>query len=162
MDFSGQPAQITPLGEAHLLNLPTDRGTLPPRTRAALETTLAAQEKTRQLAGKKATPQDRATAHEELGAAWRDLNDTVRATRSSGIQHHSEAYELAALKLGRLLTDAEGLVQQLVVHSQLHSTLADDSRILFIDRKTKSRTVAKLRCLADNLKSLTDIPPIDA
>lgn len=164
MSFNGSSIEITPPQQSpHDIELPHDRGTLPPRVLEALDQALGAQDKHTKAFAKISTnrPAVEKTG-DELTAAWNNLIDTAFASAEASQQHHREQYTYAARKLERAIEDAKAAVHALGTHAHLYDTAANSPARIGIDRKTRSKAVALLRCLQDSLDTLPDVPPIDA
>ncbi|MEU6703879.1 hypothetical protein [Streptomyces wuyuanensis] len=163
MTFNGQPIGITPpLHATHDIEIPHDRSTLPPRILEALDAALTAQEAHRKAFAKKS---DNRAAIEETGQAltqaWNHLQDLAHSTTETSKQHHREAYAYAARRLERALEEAKAAVHLLGTHALLHDTAANAPGRIGIDRKSRTKAVAKLRCLASDLDTLAPAPAID-
>lgn len=156
--FKGQPFSVViPADRGHDFTLPFDRSTMPPKTAEAVGKLIeasAAEQKVKANASA-AAKQD---ALDNTRKALEDLYDMAGATTSSRRQFHEEAYAFAASKFGRALAEAEAALQTLVDHALQFDTPVG----VGVHEKTGSKTVAHLRCLADELSKLSPVPPIDA
>ncbi|WP_020117566.1 hypothetical protein [Streptomyces canus] len=164
MSFNGSTVQITPPQHSpHSIEVPHDRSTLPPRILEALDQALDAQEKHHKAFAKISTnrPAVEKTG-DALTEAWNNLTDTAFATSEANQQHHREAYTYAARKLERAIEDAKAAVHSLGIHAHLYDTAANSPARIGIDRQTRAKAVAMLRCLQESLDALPPVPPIDA
>lgn len=164
MSFNGSTVDITPPQHSpHSIEVPHDRSALPPRILEALDQALDVQEKHHKAFAKRAaSPAAVAKTGEVLTAAWNNLVDTAFATAEANQQHHREQYTYATRQLERALADAKAAVHSLGTHAHLYDTAANSPARIGLDRQTRAKAVALLRCLQDSLEALPPVPPIDA
>ncbi|WP_455362002.1 hypothetical protein [Streptomyces sp. SYSU K21746] len=158
--FKGESISFVIAGDrSHDFMIPNNRATMPTKTAEALDALLAAQKNEQTVTAKNNSS---ATAKQESCEATRqvlnDLYDQASATTGSRRLHHEEQYAFAGAKFARALADAEAALQLLADHALQHANPVG----VGFDPGTRSKAVARLRCLAAELANLSAVPPIDA
>jgi len=160
VDFNGSPVSYTVNGDrTHHFTLPRNRGALHSKVTGALKKADAAVTAEAEARAKDGNDHNaHRAANEKVGAAVGDVYDVASASSRARVEYHREEYAYAAAKFGRALAEAERALQALADHAQLAECpvgIGFDTAV-----SARSKTVGRLRLIADSLASMPGVPEL--